>query len=209
MFNIGNWHFNYLVHVYNNPRINERAIEVPVAVKMLKELPKALEVGAVTPHYLYKTHEVIDLYEEFPGVINADVLTYQPLDAPYDLVFSISTLEHLQGEAEFHLAIERMKSWLSPEGFLYFTVPFGQEEWMDKVMAEGLDSFEVLRFDKVKPEIHDWGMVPLDTPLRLYNGDSRWGNSVFLCFYPYCPFLPRVTEPLDSHPLQPASIPIP
>ena len=193
MFNIGNWYFNYLVHTYNHPRVNERAVEVPVAVKMLKELPKAIEVGAVTPHYLFCQHEVIDLYEEYPGVINAEVLTYQPRSSSYDLVLSISTLEHLENEEAFLLALDRMKSWLSKEGFLFYTLPFGQPgcSWVDKLTLSGSLPGEQIRFDKVKPESHLWQMVEPEEPLRLYNGDTKFANSVFLYFYPYCPFLSR------------------
>lgn len=189
MFNIGNWYFNYKVHVYNTPRINERAVEVPVAVKMLEELPKALEVGAVLPHYMMHKHEVIDLYEEFPGVINADVLTYQPRNPNYDLVFSVSTLDHLLGADQFYVALARMKSWLAPNGFLFFTLPYGQKPWVDEVIKADDFGTEVVRFDKVEPGSHGWGRVePSETP-RLYNGETKWANSVYLYFYPFCPFL--------------------
>lgn len=193
MFNLGNQRFNYLVHLYNLPRISERTIEVPIAIRLLQQYPKALEVGAVTPHYHIHKHEVIDLYEEFPGVINADVLDYQPREESYDLVLSISTLDHLLNPEQVANAVERMKRWTSPNGFLFFTLPYGQATeggpWLDEMITSNAFGMERVRFDKVRPERHEWEMVDDSEPLRDYGGLTRFANSVFLFFHPYCPFL--------------------
>lgn len=193
MFTLGTKKFNYMVHTYNYPRINERAVEVPVAIDMLKGSPKALEIGAVTPHYLIHKHEVIDLYEKFPGVINADVLTYQPKEENYDLVFSISTLDHLLNPEQVGNAVERMKRWTSPQGFLFFTLPYGQPQkdgpWLDEMIMQNTFGMERVRFDKVNPEKHLWMWVDDAEPLRDYGVQTRWANTVFMFFHPYCPYL--------------------
>lgn len=71
---------------YNGTRLNERAVEVAVGLALLGQATdgecSVLEVGAVLPHYRAgwpaDGHTVIDLHEEYPGVINADVLTWEP-----------------------------------------------------------------------------------------------------------------------------------
>src|SRR4030095_16178990 len=99
--------FAYQVSDYNSTTICERAVEVPVGLALLAQATDgecsvpygtSLEVGAVLPHYRagwpVDGHTVIDLHEEYPGVINADVLTWEPLHQ-FDLIISISTLDHL------------------------------------------------------------------------------------------------------------------
>src|SRR3982751_4196619 len=81
---------------YNSTPICERAVEVPVGLALLGQATdgdaSVLEVGAVLPHYRAgwpdDAHTVIDLHEEFAGVINADVLTWEPPHV-FDLILSI------------------------------------------------------------------------------------------------------------------------
>jgi len=189
MFEAGSTHFNYFDHPYNNTRINERTVEVPVALELMYRYPKVLEIGAVTPHYLYKlNHPVVDLYEVFPGVTNQDVLTYEPFNVPVDLVLSISTLDHLFSRENVMKAVERMKGWGK---HLFITLPFGQPEWagsgpwLDDLVLSGSLEMHVTRLDKTFPDNHLWEEVPLlGSPCRPYNGVTRFANTVFLLTYP-------------------------
>ena len=52
------------------------------------------EVGSVLSHYFPINHDVLDKYEKGHGVINQDVVDFKPHNK-YDLIVSISTLEHV------------------------------------------------------------------------------------------------------------------
>lgn len=182
--------FSYLHHLYNGTRINERAVEVPLALHLYGKSERTLEVGAVLPHYLLgwpqDAHEVIDLHERYPGVINADVLRYEPQDQ-YDLVLSVSTLDHLKSAEEVRTAVKRMKQWLQPDGLLFITLPHGQPPsigggpWLDKLVQEdALEMSATWRMDKVQPQFHLWEERSLQDEPRPYHGASRFANTVYL-----------------------------
>lgn len=192
MFRYDGLLFNYLDAQYNTTRLNERAIEVPVALYHLREHERdALEVGCVLPHYLpwnepdYPRHTVLDLYEQWPGIINENVFTWQS-PRLYDLVISISTLEHMGGEAAWLRAFERLRSWVAPGGFLFVTVP-GQcadplhdTLWLTPARLSELDVI-VKRFDKVYIEMHEWRRIapPDCLPPLAYDGPTRWANTIY------------------------------
>ena len=184
----------YLDHAYNGTRINERAVEVPVGLSLLDtaraERRAVLEVGAVLPHYLpdwpEDGHTVIDLYEEYAGVIQADILTWRP-DQMYDLILCISTLDHLNDSAEVCAAVQRMRSWLAPGGLLLVTLPYGQPPevgggpWLDALIASNaLQADTVWRMDKVDTRHHQWMQVEQNIPPLAYHGASYFANTVYL-----------------------------
>ena len=88
--------YNYIVHPHGFTWTNERAVEIPIAQAALQDNknPRILEVGNVTRHYFSSSHTVVDKYERAEGIINADIVDYSPPDK-YDLIISISTLEHV------------------------------------------------------------------------------------------------------------------
>ncbi|MBI3875430.1 MAG: hypothetical protein HY300_05630, partial [Verrucomicrobia bacterium] len=97
----GTFHFRgreleYFHHRYNMTWATERGVEMPVARAYLEEFRnrRALEVGNVLAHYGPVAHDVLDKFERGPRVINADIVDFAPA-APYDLVLSISTFEHI------------------------------------------------------------------------------------------------------------------
>jgi hypothetical protein len=73
-------------------------IEVPIIYEMVKEAEaygqKVLEVGNVLSHYFHVNHDIVYKYEKAKGVINEDVINFR-LPKKYDLIISISTLEHM------------------------------------------------------------------------------------------------------------------
>lgn len=180
--------YPYLDAKYNGTRINERAVEVPVALDLLNDAVRTLEVGAVLPHYLpdwpEHGHEVVDLHEECPGVTNADVLEYAP-SRSYDLVLCISTLDHLRDADEVERAVKQMRSWLSAGGRLFATIPAGQPAgvgggpWLDDLVLSGGLGAEVKRMDKVDPARHLWAECPPSEPPLPYHGPSHFANTVY------------------------------
>jgi hypothetical protein len=182
--------YPYLEHEYNYTRYNERAVEVPVGLSyLIGHEADTLEIGAVLPHYLdwdtCKRHTVVDLHEVYPGVINEDVLTYEP-GRTFKRVIAISTLEHLAHRDLFLTAVERLKSWVAPKGILYITAPAGWHEstWLTHSCLR-LTGLDIHRFDKTKPASHEWTEVtPWDHHLpRRYGVPMRWANTVYLMEY--------------------------
>ena len=82
-------------------------------------------------HYMPVAHEVVDKYERAPGVRNVDVLDLPPEPA-YDLIVSVSTLEHVgrdERPREPERAVQRARApargSCGPGGELFATVPVG------------------------------------------------------------------------------------
>jgi hypothetical protein len=130
----------YFHHYYNNTSLNERTIEVPIMRHFIRPGPRTLEVGNVINHYFPFQHDVVDRYEEYPGVTNLDILQFTA--PPYDLIISISTLEHLGwdepvAERDKPLrAIQHLKALLAPLGTMVVTVSHGENPYLDSVIDE-------------------------------------------------------------------------
>lgn len=197
-FELSGRHFDYQVSEYNGTRLNERAVEVAVGLALLAQGGDVLEVGAVLPHYCSAhAHTVVDLHEEYPGVINADILTWEP-PAEFDLIVCISTLDHLQSLTEFVKALERLNTWLAPGGLLFVTLPFGQPAhvgggaWLElflRATDAGFWTTElappqvVWRLDKTDPAHHLWTQVLEDAPHLSYNGRAPCANTVYMLLW--------------------------
>ena len=138
-------------HRYHYTWMNERGVELALARRELEAARGAvLEVGNVLPHYLDTSHTVVDLYEGAPGVVNDDVVHYDP-GRRFDLILSLSTIEHV-GLDEVVLdaekperAIRALAGLLEPGGRLWVTVPVGYNASLDERIRDGR-----VRFDSVR-----------------------------------------------------------
>lgn len=101
---------------YNVSFINERSIEIPLTKFLLKDLKpkKVLEIGNVLEHYDSNLErDIVDKYEIDKGVINQDIEYFKP-NKKYDLIISISTLEHVGfDEGEKNLDLEKFERCIS------------------------------------------------------------------------------------------------
>ena len=155
--------YRYFYHPYNQTYCNERAVEIPIVWPMVQQVPpeRVLEVGNVLSHYFPTRHDIVDKFEQAPGVQNVDVVDFRPTQS-YDLIVSISTLEHV-GFNEQPLepekparAIRHLQHCLSPRARLVITIPMGFNPHLDRMLLEG--------------------RIPLDDPLylRRISADNRW-----------------------------------
>jgi len=155
--------YPYFYHPYNETYRNERAVEIPIVWSIVQRVPpeRVLEVGNVLSHYFPTRHDVVDKYEQARRVQNVDVVDFRPTH-PYDLIVSISTLEHvgfnekpLEPEKPWR-AIGNLRRCLSPQGSLVITLPMGANPHLDRMLQEG--------------------RIPLDDPLclRRISADNRW-----------------------------------
>jgi hypothetical protein len=150
---------NYYFHSYNNFRLTERTIEIPIVGQYLENLkPKnILEIGNVTSYYydyfresMPNNHDIVDKYEKGFNVINQDIADYCP-NTKYDFIFSISTFEHMDEDRRnerknlpnepLSYAIENMKyvvdQMLNPNGAFIITLPLGLSPEFDQAFMKG------------------------------------------------------------------------
>jgi SAM-dependent methyltransferase len=151
-FTLGGERHEFLRRAYGLTWITERAVEVPVAQRVLERHAgrRVLEVGNVLSHYGPVAHDVVDKYERAPGVRNLDVLDL-PAQPGYDLILSVSTLEHVgrdeepRDPARAARALEHLRGLLSPGGVLFATVPVGYNPDLDRALAAGPYALRAMR----------------------------------------------------------------
>jgi hypothetical protein len=144
--------YRYFYSFINTTWINERCIEIPIVMEIVKNYrgKKILEVGNVLSHYFSFKHLIVDKYEIANGVINQDVVDVKPKEK-YDLIISISTLEHVgwdekpRDNMKIPNAIENLKGLLRPnDGMIIVTFPLGYNSVLDRLLKD-----KVIRFTKI------------------------------------------------------------
>jgi hypothetical protein len=133
----------YFDHRYNFTWLNERRVEIPIAMRFLEGGTGVdlLEVGNVLGHYGIRGHAVLDRYESGPGVVNEDLLEYRPRRR-FPRIVSISTIEHIgvdEGDGQATRAVrslEHLRTLLAPGGRLLVTVPAGYNTALDRHLRE-------------------------------------------------------------------------
>jgi len=133
--------YRYLYAFYNATWTAERKIELPIFLEIVRQTNGAiLEVGNVLQHYAKVRHDIVDKYEKYPGVVNEDAVDFKP-KKKYDLIISISTLEHVGWDESVKdpekplKAIKNLISLLKPQGKLVFSFPLGYNPHLDKLIS--------------------------------------------------------------------------
>jgi SAM-dependent methyltransferase len=176
--------YRYLIHRYNSTWRTERVVEVPIVWDIVQRSRgrHVLEVGNVLAHYFPVTHDRVDKYERAPGVINEDIVDYRPARS-YDLVVSISTLEHVgwdetpRDPAKILRALDNLARLTAPGGRIVVTLPMAYNPNVDAYLRDGRIAFTERfclkrvsrdnRWEQVDwPAIHD---ARYDTPFRRIN----------------------------------------
>jgi len=141
--------YYYFCSLPNSTWLNERSVEIPIVMEMVKKYHcrRILEIGNVLSNYLSFEHDIVDKYEIKSGIINQDVTEFKSTEK-YDLIVSISTLEHvgwdetLRDDMKIPRAIENLKSLVRPEGGLIIvTLPIGYNLAMDRLLEERIIQF--------------------------------------------------------------------
>lgn len=143
--------YPYFRHTYNRAFDNERTVEVALVRAVLAAFAggRVLEVGNVLKHYTPTLrHDVVDKYEQSPGVINEDIASFEPAGR-YDLVVSISTLEHVgwdedpKDPAKVERVVHRIREqMLAPGGAFVVTMPLGYNPHLDRSWERGSLGFD-------------------------------------------------------------------
>lgn len=141
IFTFNNKTYKYFYHPYNTTWRNERIIEIPIILEILKNYKGAnvLEVGNVLSHYVPIHHSVLDKYEKGQNIVNEDVVDFNP-SKKYDLILSISTIEHVgfdekpRDPNKIPLALKTIESLLNPKGKAVITIPLGYNPNLDTMI---------------------------------------------------------------------------
>jgi hypothetical protein len=157
--------YSYFWAGYNMTWRGERCVEIPIARRVLLENKgkKILEIGNVLGHYFPVQYDVVDKYEKAPGVMNEDILQFKPRGEAYDLILSISTMEHVGWDEtprepeKIFAAFENIKrNCLAPGGQLVVTMPLGYNSALDEGLANGRIEFSENFFMKRLKKVNDW-----------------------------------------------------
>ena len=158
--------YRYLFHPYVTTWRNERAAVIPIIwdiVRKSREQDKRiLEVGNVLSYYFKVDHDILDKYEIMDGVINEDVVDFNPLNR-YNVIISIFTLSSVGWYEDIEArrtgtnstwvsprdpnkilrAINNFNRLLAPGGQIVVVHDLGYNPVMDKLLKSG-----EFRFDK-------------------------------------------------------------
>jgi len=154
--------YHYFYHKYGKTWRSERSIEIPIAWDIVKKHKdkSILEVGNVLSHYFSVNHVIIDKYEVANGVINQDVVEYKTTQK-YDLIISISTLEHVgwneipREPVRVLKAFENLKHCLAHKGMIVVTIPLGYNPVLDELLKKGKIKFAEQHYFK-RISYDDW-----------------------------------------------------
>jgi hypothetical protein len=164
-FSVAGKKHNYFCHRYNATWKNERAVEVPYVWAAVQKAHaqglSVLEIGNVLSHYFPITHEVVDKYEKAPGVINKDIVGFKP-HKKYDLIVSISTLEHVgwdetpKDKLKIKKAITAIKNMLKKNGKAIVTIPLGYNPPLDILLKNKAITFDETYYLRRTSELNSW-----------------------------------------------------
>lgn len=180
--------YKYFNHIYNHTWNNERRVEIPIIWEIIKDKnpQKILEVGNVLSHYFPTKHGVLDKYEKGKSVINEDVATYKS-KKKYDFIVSISTIEHVgwdepkKDKMKIIQAVNNLKTMLSRNGKIIFTVPLGYNPYMDDIITQKQLELSEQYYLKRISKNNLWKESQLDKNTRiLYNNPFPNGNAIIL-----------------------------
>lgn len=180
--------YDLFYHRYNVTWCGERVVEVPYFASLIENSRKKriLEVGNVLSHYYPSRWDVLDKFEQGKGIINKDILSFKP-EEKYDLVVSISTLEHVGFDDSlegFKSSLEKIEksiksildNCLNKGGALVFSIPVGYNPEMDKFVFENRMKFERKLFLKRKKKL-DWKEVrEEEARVCKYGSPLSYGN---------------------------------
>lgn len=166
-FSFGGKQYRY--HYTFSTRDNERVIEIPIAWEIVKMNmgKKILEVGNVLSHYFEVKYDIVDKYEIAEGVINQDIVDY-PSNVKYDLIVSISTLEHVgydehvgsfvdRDPTKLLQAVERLQQLVDPvHGMIFVTLPLGYNLQMDQLIKNDTIVFSEKHYLKRFSKANEW-----------------------------------------------------
>lgn len=161
----------------------ERALEIALAKRALGRYDAAdvLEVGNVLGFAGTHGHTVVDKYEAGAGVVNEDIMTYDPRRR-FRLVLCISTLEHIgwdedPREPEKAAAALDVMSALGDD--LLITIPVGYHRQLERSFVDG--PFDSVALAVKASRRARWERRPLTDVAKVrYGTPYAYGNGILI-----------------------------
>ena len=170
--------YHYFINIYNSV-IGERVVEIPIAREFLlrNKGKNILEVGNVLSHYFSVNHEIVDKYEINPGVLNIDIIDFNP-QKKYDLIISVSTIEHMGFDEPYKdkekpkKALLKIFDLLNSNGTAIITVPIGCNPEIDSILVNNEISFTKKYFLKRVSILNLWKETTMEEALKYKYGQK-------------------------------------
>lgn len=189
-FVFNNKKYDYFCHQHNNAWKNERTVEVPIIWEIItkNQNKKILEVGNVLGHYYQVNHDILDKYEKQSGIINQDITTFKP-KVKYDLIISISTLEHIGCDEEPRqpgkviAAFNNLKNNCLKKGdIMVITMPWGYNQYLDQLIIHKKIKFNQIYFLKrISYYFNQWQQTSWEEIINCrYNVPFPYANAVII-----------------------------
>ncbi len=189
--------YNYFCQRYHWTWKNGRAVEVRVSRAIVEKHrgKRVLEVGNVLSHYFPIEHDVLDKYEKAPGVIREDIVDFQPAEK-YDLVVSISTLEHVGWDEKSRepekilTALENLsRNVIAPGGKIVITLPLGYNPDMDTLLLKNKIRFKNIGcLKRISLRNNEWREAQWDELWEegsRYQGGGYGANAIVIVYGEY------------------------
>lgn len=161
----------------------ERQIEIPRALKLLEDHREVLEVGNVLRHHRQELkHTVVDLYESGEGIIQKDICEFN-FKRKFDLVLSISTIEHVGFEYDddrLRRAAANLWRHTADGGTLFVSFPLGYNGALQKLIDEDLINFDRKECYRRSDYLEPW--EPCDWEAAIKMGYGKAALAVALCY---------------------------
>lgn len=163
----------YYYFIHEKSWATERVVEIPIVLDYIDKSKKILEFGNVLFQFVDVNWDIVDKFEKGKGVINEDIVDFRPKEK-YDLIVSISTLEHVGFNEQVGLgepaksddeedndkiieAIINLKNnCLKAGGKIIATVPLGYNKKTDKKLFNNKLGFDELFFLKRISKSNEW-----------------------------------------------------
>ena len=190
-FSLNGEQYEYML-AYSTFGLNERIVEIPLMCKYIQNAKgkNVLEVGSVFSLLLKGLFDVVDLTEVGPGIINLDIVDYQP-GKKYDLIFSISTIEHFgrgdygdqEDEKKLKKAIDHIISLLSDGGVFVATIPTGWNKQLDRLIVDkSLPFQEIYAMKRVSVGV--WKQTEITEVMEFrYDFPFKYANGICICVF--------------------------
>ena len=192
-FKFNNEKFKYFYHKNWITWNNERSVEIPIIWKLVRKYlgKNILEVGNVLMNFFEFDRDIVDKYERAPGVLNEDIVDYNP-GKKYDIIITISTLEHVgwnekpREPLKIFKAIENLKRLLITGGKILITLPKGNSPVLDNLIKESKIPFTRSFFLKRVSKNNRWKQTSLKKIKNAeYGSFVRWSASAVIIGYIY------------------------
>lgn len=161
----------------------ERAIEIPAAMKVVEKHRNILEVGNVLRlHHPELKHTVVDLYEQGENIIHKDICDFN-LKRTFDLVISLSTLEHVGFEYDddrLRRAAGNLWKHVGEGGTLFVTFPLGYNGALQKLVTEGIIHFDRIDCYRRADYLEPWELCEWEVAVK--SGYGKAALAVALCW---------------------------